>query len=123
MSDRTEPEIIFEPIFKLPIEQIVSCIDKLLKTRLDITVTNYTERDHPIDSYTWDIELSSESGYISVRKSILDKTTYGISSGIKRTDRGNAVELPKVHKSCLQACLDLDSLVKQSSKIQSRQED
>ena len=93
MSDRTEPEIIFEPIFKLPIEQIVSCIDKLLKTRLDITVTNYTERDHPIDSYTWDIELSSESGYVSVRKSILDKTTYGISSGIKRTDRGNAVEL------------------------------
>jgi hypothetical protein len=121
MSDRTEPEIILEPIFKLPIEQIVACIDKLLETRLDITVANYTQRDHPIDSYTWDIELPGESGYISVRKSILDKTTYGISSGIKRTDQGKAVELPKIHKSCLQACLDLATLAEQSSKTKSRQ--
>jgi len=120
MSDRTEPEIILEPTFKLPIEQIVACIDKLLETRLDITVANYTQRDYPIDSYTWDIELPGESGYISVRKSILDKTTYGISSGIKRTDQGKAVELPKVHKSCLQACLDLTTLAEQSSKTKSR---
>ena len=120
MSDRTEPENILEPIFDLPIEEILACIDKLLETRLDITVTKYTHRD-PIDSYQWDIELPGESGYISVRKSILDKTTYGISSGIKRTVKGKAVELVKVHKACLQACLDLATLAEQSPKTKSCQ--
>lgn len=115
MSDRTAPESILEPLFDLPIEQIVACIDKLLETRLDITVTNYTQRDRPIDSCQWDIELPGESGYISVRKSILDKNTYGISSGIQRTDQGKAVELVKVHKACLQACLNLANLTEHSN--------
>ena len=107
MSDRTEPESTIVGLFELPIEQIVACIDKLLKSRLNTTVTDYTQRNTPIDGCQWDIDLPDESGYISVRKSLFDDAKYSISAGIKQSSKDPAIELAKVHTECLHACLAL----------------
>tara|TARA_Y100000814_G_C12031155_1_gene299166 strand:+ start:120 stop:518 length:399 start_codon:yes stop_codon:yes gene_type:complete len=114
MSDRTEPENNLVGLFDLPIEQIVDCIGKLLKSRDNTTVTEYTQRNSLRDSYQWDIDLPGESGYISVRKSLLDDAKYKISAGIKQSAKNPAVELAKVHTECLYACLMLAKLAEQS---------